>query len=63
MLTAEEIVCDAAMYDKAQEEIFRLMSRDPYPRFLKSDLAVTYAKIARGETGENLFVTRHETNK
>ncbi|GMH99670.1 hypothetical protein TrVE_jg337 [Triparma verrucosa] len=47
MVTQAQIQCDAEMYDKAQEEIFRLMSRDPFPRFLKSDLAVTYAKIAR----------------
>ncbi len=39
-------ICDAAMFDLAHEEIFRLMARDPYPRFLKSDLAITYAKIA-----------------
>ena len=46
-LTGDEVTCDAQMYDLAQEEIYHLMARDPFPRFLKSDLAVTYAKIAR----------------
>jgi hypothetical protein len=35
------------MFDKAHTEIFRLMARDPFPRFLKSDLAITFAKIAK----------------
>ena len=34
-LTGDAITCDAQMYDNAQEEIYRLMSRDPFPRFLK----------------------------
>ena len=54
MLTTDKPVCTSDMFDKAHTEIFRLMSRDPFPRFLKSDLAITFAKIAKIQdvTGE-----------
>lgn len=35
------------IFSEAQEEIYKLMQRDPFPRFLKSDLAITYARIAK----------------
>jgi len=47
MLTADNSVCSSDMFDKTHMEIFRLMARDPFPRFLKSDLAITFAKIAK----------------
>lgn len=46
-LTDDNCVVASNMFDKAHTEIFRLMARDPYPRFLKSDLALTFARIAK----------------
>jgi hypothetical protein len=47
VLTSNVGECSADMFDLAHGEIFKLMERDPFPRFLKSDLALTFAKIAK----------------
>jgi regulator of G-protein signaling len=49
MLVNDDPVCDSKMFDNAQDEIFKLMSRDPFPRFLKSDLASTFCRIANND--------------
>ena len=41
VLTTNVGECSADMFDLAHGEIFKLMERDPFPRFLKSDLAVS----------------------
>ena len=41
------------IFNDAQEEIYKVMQRDPFPRFLKSDLAITYAKIAHHNDEES----------
>ena len=42
----EKIVKDPniSTYSIAEAEIFKLLSKDPFPRFLKSDLIKTYEK-------------------
>ena len=60
----EEIVdqlkykADVSIFSEAQHQVYRLMHRDSYPRFLNSPIAAELAKMLSGKKRKAMNLTR-----